>query len=157
MQLASLPSSNRVGNTHTLILFGVRGGRRPQERDPQDIALAREPVLGFGQYGNTITIFAEVRELHPYNNMAHNVILGASGETGSAHFVPADFELGRVPRCVLVRRPLDVAPWRFIRRNVTMNVERHLDCDMSARGATAYSLVAYISKTHGVRANLLQR
>ena len=88
--------------------------------------------------------------------MTHVVILGASREPGSAHFVPADFELGRVPRRVLVCRALDVAPWRFIRRNVTMDVEWQFNCDMSARGAMAYNLVTYTSKIHGVRASLLQ-
>ena len=49
------------------------------------------------------------------------------------YLVSAHFELGRIPRRVLVGRALDMTPWRFIGRHVTVDVEWQLDCDLSVR------------------------
>jgi hypothetical protein len=42
--------------------------------------------------------------------------------------VSADFELGDVPRGILVGRPLDVSELGFVGRKVAMNVEWEFDC-----------------------------
>ena len=53
----------------TLVLFGVRCGRRTEKRNPQDISLTGEPVLGLGQYGHTVSVFTEICVLHEYNRV----------------------------------------------------------------------------------------
>ena len=53
----------------TLVLFGVRRSRRTEKRNPQDIALTGEPVLGLRQYCHAVSIFTEICELHEGNNV----------------------------------------------------------------------------------------
>ena len=58
----------------TLVLFGIRCSRCAEKRDPQDIALTGEPVLGLRQYGHAVSIFTEICELHEdkrVNNTFH--------------------------------------------------------------------------------------
>ena len=44
------------------------------------------------------------------------------------YLVSAHFELGRIPRRVLVSRALGMTLWCFIRRHVTVDVEWQPDC-----------------------------
>jgi hypothetical protein len=115
----------------TLVLFGVRCSRRTEKRDPQEIALTGEPVLGLRQYGHAVSIFTEICELHEDNRVSNMFHSRACNE--KAYLVSANFELGCIPRRVLVRRTLDVTPRCLVRRYVTVNVERQLDCDPSVR------------------------
>ena len=58
----------------TLVLFGVGCSRRTEKRDPQDIALTGEPVLGLRQYGHAVPVFTKICELHEdnrINNLLH--------------------------------------------------------------------------------------
>ena len=52
-----------------------------------------------------------------------------------------------------MRRALDVAPGRFIRRYVTVDIEWQLDCDPSGLVVRQRPLITYISRTHGVHAS----
>jgi len=46
------------GETQTLVLLCIRDSRGAQERNAQDIATTREPVLGFGEDSHAVAIFA---------------------------------------------------------------------------------------------------
>ena len=59
------------------------------------------------------------------------------------YLVSAHFELGRIPRRVLVGRALDMTPWRFIGRHVTVDVEWQLDCDPSVRIVKTYNMICH--------------
>jgi hypothetical protein len=54
----------------------------------------------------------------------------STSEAGSEgmYLMSAQFELGRIPRHVLVRRALDVIPGCFIRYQLAVDVEWELDC-----------------------------
>ena len=121
----------------TLVLFGVRCSRRTEKRDPQVIALTGEPILGLRQYSHTVSIFAEICELQAYIREVARVTSEASN--GRMYLVSAYFELRCVPCRVLVRRTSDVTPGRFIRRNVTMDVEWQLNCNLSVRVVGRYN------------------
>lgn len=115
----------------TLVLFSVGCSRRTEKRDPQDIAQTGEPVLGLRQYGHAVSIFTKICELHEDNRVSN--LLRLRGGNEKAYLVSANFELGCIPRRVLVRRTSDVTPGCLVRRYVTVNVERQLDCDSSVR------------------------
>ena len=111
----------------TLVLFGVRCSRRTEKRDPQDSALTGEPVLGLREYGYTVPIFTKICVLHRRVNRL------ASLGNEKAYLVSANFELGCIPRRVLVRRTSNMAPGCLVRRYIAVNVEGQLDCDLSVR------------------------
>ena len=46
-----------------LILFGIGGSSGTEQRNPEDVPAAREPVLRLGEDGDTITVLAQVRIL----------------------------------------------------------------------------------------------
>ncbi len=54
-------------------------------------------------------------------------------EVIKTHLVPTNFELGRVPRRILVRRALNMTPRRLVGRHVTVDVKRQLDYCESVR------------------------
>ena len=143
--------------TRTLVLLGVGGSRRAQKRYGQDIATTREAILGLGQDSNTITIFAKVRELLRVQR-GKPTSFSLYGGQRAAYLVSTHFKLGGIPARILVCRASDVAPRRFVRRNVAMYIERQLDYVLSVcRRRAVQQPVTYTSITHGVHASQPRR
>jgi hypothetical protein len=105
-----------------LILFGVGSSRSAEERHAHNVPEGRKAVLGLGQKGNTVSVFAQVSILW------HDLAGFRTRYERTAYLVTADLELGDVPCRVLVRRALDVTELRLVGRVVIVYVHRNLDC-----------------------------
>lgn len=72
---------------------------------------------------------------------------------GCLYLMPTNFELGHIPRCVLVCRSLYVPKLRLIGRKIVMNVQWQFDC-LTVRTSYRWSdNYAHTSRTRGVHAN----